>query len=602
MEKEIPQEIQEFYRDLENLKSLDYWDFSVNLKPLKQIHDFDWRKVLSIEQLCLRFNISDSGDLISHFFNTDIEGKEVGKPEIQDFSTEDIEYLINRASNTKNPHLIARYNHIVFNSNNNQKHAIAAIKSYQAIIYNILSQEKQADIITIFPAVIFLTIKTKRNINEIKEFSFNVLESEKSCLWVKHAIINELIKSSLFKSYELKHLPEKVLEWINKEREPEYSTVKGLLNSCIKICIPNGLKYSIFYEKLAENEDLILDQHQEESDFLRSIIIGEQMDYYKKAKNLEKFDLKQKEYTEAKSKIELNLLEAPLGKELQQILNQDIKEKVEIMMTWEVDRIFNFFSQHTPLFPDYKEIVIQAVEKYDKSFLKHVSNSLFDLNINSKKLTEEESREHKIFEEYQMSLALGALVQFIQTVHFGVINSKINYAKLYKYLKENSWFGQDIQKPKMRTKKESQTYNWLNYMAPALHNFFIQYEQSFLFNTNTPHVHYMLALDSLTLKFEGALRDFIRLLGGSTYSFKNGNIQELLLESLLDSEIVKREFSENDIALFKMTFTKVGENIRNNIAHCFYHAADYTLEKTIRVLFCILRLGKYKLRPKENEE
>ncbi len=592
-----PNEIKEFYASLEVLESLDYWEISKNLKPLEEYYEHEWRKKLATEQLCFRFHLEE-GQLKSNFPNIDREGKEFRVPDFSFFDKDRIEYLKLRIKETKNTLLLARYNHILFEINKNQTYAKEAIKSYRNIVTQTIEEEKQLIITSIFPVILTLTQKIKYNIEEIKEYSFCLLNNNKIKLWVKNSILSELIKSSLIKSYELKNLPHIILQWIKKEKESNYDLVKNLLEQSVKLCIENNLDTSSFYEKLGENAELLLVEHQEDEDFLRPIIIGEQMNYYKKAKNLKKFEEKQKEYTEAKSKIKLNFIECPLGKELQHILNENIKQNVDKMLKWETDRIFNYFSNHNPLFPNIKDTITKAIKKYDKSFLKHVTNNLFDLNINAKQLSPEEEKEHKIYEEYKISLTIGALTQFTQIIHFGVINNKINYAKLYTYLENNSWFGQNIFKPKMRSKEESETYNWLNFMAPALHSLFMQLEQSFLIGIGSPYTNYILAIDSLTLKFEGALRDFVRLLEGSVYSFKDGNIQEMLLESLLETDVVKREFHENDIALFKMTFTKKGENIRNNIAHCFYLADDYSVEKACRILFCILRLGKYKLTTK----
>ena len=83
---------------------------------------------------------------------------------------------------------------------------------------------------------------------------------------------------------------------------------------------------------------------------------------------------------------------------------------------------------------------------------------------------------------------------------------------------------------------------------------------------------------------------------------KKDEVREMLLEDLLDSDIVKKQFTDNDLALFKMIFTKKGENIRNNVAHCFYQTGEYRLEMICKIFLCVLRLGKYKLKQvTENE-
>jgi hypothetical protein len=222
---------------------------------------------------------------------------------------------------------------------------------------------------------------------------------------------------------------------------------------------------------------------------------------------------------------------------------------------------------------------------------------VYDINGNVKELTDEAGLEHEIHKNYQLAFAISVLPVFIRTMQTGVFNFKISYNHLYLYLHQNSWFGQKLPKMKLTAKDENETYNWLDLMAPALLNFFMQLEASFLLGSENPFSNYVLAIDSLTLKFEGALRDFVRLVGGSSSKFKKEEIKEMLLEDLLNSEIAKKQFTDNDITLFKMVFTNKGDNIRNNVAHCFYKADDYRLEMICKIFLCILRLGKYKLRP-----
>jgi len=111
--------------------------------------------------------------------------------------------------------------------------------------------------------------------------------------------------------------------------------------------------------------------------------------------------------------------------------------------------------------------------------------------------------------------------------------------------------------------------------------------------------NFILCIDSLTLKFEGAIRDYVRLLGGTTTTEKRGELKEQLLEELLMNKVITENFSTEDVTLFKYVFTNKGWNLRNNVAHCFYPYSSYTFEKATLIILCILRLGKYKLVQKE---
>jgi len=264
-----------------------------------------------------------------------------------------------------------------------------------------------------------------------------------------------------------------------------------------------------------------------------------------------------------------------------------------------LDKILLHYSVHSPLFPDIDKIITTATKNYNKSFLRHVSSSVFDINNNIKTLTDEGGLENEISRNYQMSLGMMILPEFIRVLQVGAYNRKISYYHVYDYFARNSWYGQNLPETKLREHGVKTTYNWLNLMAPALHSFLIQLETSFL--VGPKFTNWVLPIDSLTLKFEGALRDFIRIAHGSTSVLKNDEIREMLLDDLLNCEAAKKAFSTNDLSLFKMVFTNRGDNIRHNVAHCFYHESDYSLVKICKVFLCILRLSRYKLTEKRND-
>lgn len=97
----------------------------------------------------------------------------------------------------------------------------------------------------------------------------------------------------------------------------------------------------------------------------------------------------------------------------------------------------------------------------------------------------------------------------------------------------------------------------------------------------------------LTTQFEGLLRDIVHRLGGAITKSKRGTDTELvLLEGLLNDDHLKEVFDSNDLLLFRLTFTNAGFNIRNNIAHGMYLPQEYTPSKALLVFVSVLRLAK----------
>jgi len=151
------------------------------------------------------------------------------------------------------------------------------------------------------------------------------------------------------------------------------------------------------------------------------------------------------------------------------------------------------------------------------------------------------------------------------------------------------------------TNNETQGFNWIELLTPALQSFFIQTEIDLKTNSHNPQ-GYILAIDSLVLKFEGLLRELSRMIGAQTIEIKdNGTEERIGFDKLLENEKLKALIPEDDIAFFKFLFTSSGMNLRNNVAHCFFTTKKYTSAVMLLLIVALLRLGNYKLETKEKE-
>ena len=83
---------------------------------------------------------------------------------------------------------------------------------------------------------------------------------------------------------DLKALAQSIPEWIKQDSTGSYSVIQSFLFQGISLYHKVGLKEEILYELLAENEDLILQGHTDESSFVRLASIGQKAQYLKQAK------------------------------------------------------------------------------------------------------------------------------------------------------------------------------------------------------------------------------------------------------------------------------------------------------------------------------
>lgn len=171
---------------------------------------------------------------------------------------------------------------------------------------------------------------------------------------------------------------------------------------------------------------------------------------------------------------------------------------------------------------------------------------------------------------------------------------------MIEFLKNNTWYGQDL--TYLNADGQLEGFDWIKLLSPSLFSFFAQSEIDIKQNKDDT-TGYILAIDSLVIKFEGLLREFSRLIGAQTIEIKESGTQERIsFEKLLDNEKLKNIMPEDDIAFLKFLFTTEGMNLRNNIAHCFYKARDYWAGTMFLLIAALLKLGHYKLTETESED
>lgn len=175
----------------------------------------------------------------------------------------------------------------------------------------------------------------------------------------------------------------------------------------------------------------------------------------------------------------------------------------------------------------------------------------------------------------------------------GIKNGKIGFEQLMQYFRGNTWYGQKFIYE--TADGLNRGFDWIELLGPGFQVFFEQSQIDIESQSNN-HPGYILAADSLVLKFEGLLREFSKILGAQTVERKDtGTMERISFEKLLDNDKIKALIPANDIAFFKYLFTPDGMNLRNNIAHCFYSSENYSAVLMMLLVVAFLRLGNYTL-------
>ncbi|TLX72839.1 DUF4209 domain-containing protein [Labilibacter sediminis] len=174
----------------------------------------------------------------------------------------------------------------------------------------------------------------------------------------------------------------------------------------------------------------------------------------------------------------------------------------------------------------------------------------------------------------------------------GIKGDLISYSTIKEFLQNETWYSMEIKE--VNSSGETEVYNWTEQLLPALGSYFTQSEIDLKTQKNN-NSEYILSIDSMTLKFEGVLRAFSRLIGAQTIDIKDDGTQERIsFEKLLENEKFKAVIPETDITFFKFLFTSDGINLRNNIAHCFYKVKNYSASLMWLLICAFLKLGNYR--------
>jgi len=584
----VPKELVEFYESLENINSIEIWDIQSDLRPTEKI-DGEWREKLLVERKVLFFNLNN-GQLFQNIQVTDIKGK----PNKIGFSEKEIDYLKERINATSNPWLKSRYTHLLWQEIKHTIYAEGAIDNYINAI-NSLKSDRLHETPDFIDAVIYISTNSKRRKKQTEEFISSLINEKP--IYIKAHVLNSVLRFKFLNKKQLNEIADHIPNWIEQDNNQSYHANKSLLEHGIMLYHKIGLPKTKLYELLANNEDIILVQHPDESDFVRYTTIGQKALYFKLAQNTAESEKLFAEFNRLKQKVKLHEISFELDDEATKMFNDYLNWKSKMILDMPTDAILAFFAMDDGILVDPDENEKNARKTIKDSIVNLFSTSVFDINSNFKNLSESEKIDKQIVENYAISHGIRFHSLFTKVFMEGIISGNINYYKVYQFFENLTWY--NLKFPRAITDKEiDRNSTWLTMLAPAIHNLIAQFELSVLMNTNKIN-NFILAIDSMTVKFEGALRDFIRLCGGNTTTTKKGMLVEQLLEELLENEITKEYFTNKDIELFKYTFTQKGKNLRNNVAHSFMQYSDYTWEAATLVFLCILRLGKYTLQLKK---
>jgi len=597
--------LEDYYGWIDTLNVHAHHHVSSAIKKLQdELESQQEKDILAAELFAMDFMLND-GQIEGIFKRIAEDGTTVFEyPNPKEITPEMTDYLLERMGKTGNHSAKARYAQVVANTTGaatSGKAIRALIDGYidftnQLIATPFVAGERCYMIRSAIENMYPHSIKSSYSLNEVKELILTTT--------LTRGILSPTFRVSMmeFLFEQRKHFDRKDLEQCLLQAEEMYNTsdaaelrvMEELSRVAISLIRSVGGDMKIWNNRLAEAYEHSIDET-ESSGMGAMIDCQNAIQKYKLAKNEAKVHELSLRYTELRKKLKFTTVETNFNvTELNKHFNH-FKAGIKKILPSHTDMdVIHFVVNEPVLFPQM-ELIKKRVQKGERNFLDYVTLYKADTNKNfTKKISEKEEHDlNKLHEQYHMDIEMFINQQLMLCFYYGYTHDKINYHSVIRFIQTHSWIGGNL--TKTNSGGEAVTYNWLSVLSPALYELFNIFELRFK-KMKAPVIP-VLPLDSLTLKFEGLLRDFARLLGANTIVNAKGVIREMFIEELLETKEIQAKFNEDDRMLFRYVFVgRFGLNLRNQIAHCFLLPDQYTLEKTLLVLIAILRLGKYKIK------
>lgn len=179
-------------------------------------------------------------------------------------------------------------------------------------------------------------------------------------------------------------------------------------------------------------------------------------------------------------------------------------------------------------------------------------------------------------------------IPFIIEIFNKAFNSgKLSQESCLNFIKNETWLGV----------KEVPNLNIENHffelIVPAINYYFLERNLYLLYPNYYPH--FVLTIDSLTLKLEGIIKLLCKIFEIETKETNDNNIvQDKSLNKLLDNEKLVEKMGQNNIFFLKyLLIDNCGLNIRNEAAHSLLALNEYNYVNATLLLVALLRLCKY---------
>jgi len=555
---------------------------SSNLEKLLPNFPEDEQALIKIEIKCFELMLDHDGDLIPCF----VWGSHK-RTDIDLLTAEEVIYVDERLKTETHAFLIARYAHILFKKSRNNQYAHIAISAYEDLakqyFQKLASKEKNIiDFVSVIKAYVLLSLAVKYKLDDCRIIVNEWYKQPTQSSFYYRCFLDLFASSKLFKKEHVIDFTASALDHlINIEALHD---IEDYLKACLGLAKKEAVDLLPIYQLLAKNQQELAEQQKDESSgMIAADYYLSSARYYKSAKDLAKSNEMLRLMNSQKKNIKMSIVSSRMdGQELQDFVKS-------------IQTVAKFYIQNSsetvflPLAIDKRILPSTKSYKPDpgSSFLDYCRVSSFDINTNTHILSEYDKQKQKLFNYYQIGLELtlpllfSELIKKMKTQQRDFVQEGLTYF-------EGSWFQIELQRA--TTSEFSIVYQWMPMLKPALNLLLGTLTEDL---DNQLNSEQQMAFDQLAVKFEGLLRDLCQMANITVTKVLENQTMMLDINELLKSKELSEHFEDKDIELWQYAFCSYGYNIRNNVAHAFYHPANYTTRLATILLMAYIRLAKY---------
>ena len=579
--------LDKIYTKIENNKSFDFSEIMKDLRfMLNTVDSEDILKKVKCEINCLNLQI-ENGEPQGIFGITDVEGELKYFPNLDDFDEADFQYLRERVEYSKNNFIILIYACILWVGKREIKYCECFIDNSIELI-NQHDFEETHETYEVVKVIKNAFIKCET----VKEIIISWIQNEdfwniKFSFIPFHLIDFVLTQKNNFKSFfqKLDQICWDIYDNI-KDSDNIYASLNFLelgekcSNKLKNDNFPWRLEIAKCYESKCKSEENPLTQ----SHFCMLAISS-----YKKADKHSKADeLLNFHKTEISPNMVFNKIEIPLD-ELNDIYPM-LLEASENIAEDDLKEIFSYLIASDEILPDY-----QMCKKLSENMSKE-SPLFYDFGkviIGDEKLpmdnfeNDEEKMNYGIMFHYSKQMTLIYIPFIIEIFNKAFNSGKLSQESCLNFIKNETWLGVKMV-PNLNIEN-----HFFELIVPAINYYFLERNLYLLYPNYYPH--FVLTIDSLTLKLEGIIKILCKIFGIETKETTDNNtVQDKSLNKLLNDEKLSEKMGQSNIFFLKyLLIDKCGLNIRNEAAHSLLALNEYNYVNATLLLVALLRLCKY---------